>query len=285
MTRIYIAWGSTAADTFIPHAHEEPVDMLVSYAYLKSFTRVRDRINVGKLQLDSGAFTAFMSGNPVNFDDFCASYWDVMPDEVFGLDVIGDYRAGIRNLEKMWDRRIPAIPTWHAGEPWDVLEWAKRNSPTGKIAISGSGANRRKDIAKLPDTMSVWLRQAFSRVWPCKVHGFACTGMAKMRLGPFHSVDSTTWSMGPGRFCWFYGYKPGKLGSHVRLLRDMDTPSDKPHSRDYWGEISVYQRRGRYFAAVYKNELALLEELDEKRGGLQWGYRQYDAVVDGKAAS
>jgi hypothetical protein len=91
----------------------------------------------------------------------------------------------------MWRQGIEAIPCYHAGEPESVLTGLARDYP--KIALGGVALKNHKP--KL-----AWASQCFARVWPKKVHGFAyCTEGFVMAL-PWHSVDATTWELGPCAF-------------------------------------------------------------------------------------
>src|SRR5687768_9801946 len=105
--------------------------LLCSYWYIANFDKRREQMSFRDWVLDSGAFSAFNSGAKIElaaYTDFCAERLASDPklSEVFALDVIGDWRAGRRNVDEMWRRGVPAIPCYHAGEPWEVLlDYAK----------------------------------------------------------------------------------------------------------------------------------------------------------------
>src|SRR5690606_36865558 len=103
------------------------------------------------------------SGVHIDLDDYIAACKDVDAAEVFGLDVIGSWQGTQRNLEKMWNAGVAAIPTWHAGEPWEHLMWCAANAD--KIAISGTGFKKGKG-GWGPHR---WLKEALARVWPKKI--------------------------------------------------------------------------------------------------------------------
>ena len=84
--------------------------------------------------MDSGAYSVHNRGEVIDVNDFISACKSVDADEIFGLDVIGDYKATQLNLKKQWDAGVKAIPTWHAGEPWSHLEWCAENAD--KIAVS-----------------------------------------------------------------------------------------------------------------------------------------------------
>jgi len=174
--------------------------LLVSFVYLKSFLGIRDRCVMRDWVLDSGAFSAHMSGTVIDLGKYIETcrellVTDPLLTEVFALDVIGDPAASRTNAERMWAADIPAIPTFHYGTPWPELISLAREYP--KIALGGVAA-------KVASRKFAWARQCFARLWkeigPTRVHGFAMTGR-QMVLGlPFHSVDATNWELGPCKF-------------------------------------------------------------------------------------
>ena len=55
--------------------------------------------------------------------------------EIFALDVIGDWRASLKNVEEMWRQGIEAILAFHPGEPEAALKGIAKDYP--KIALGG----------------------------------------------------------------------------------------------------------------------------------------------------
>ena len=172
--------------------------LLVSYWYLDNFlaTRSRGLYYYRDLALDSGAYSAANSGAAIDLDDYIARARALAAEdptlvEIFALDVIGDWRASLRNTERMWQAWIEAIPCFHWGEPEDVLVGLARDYP--KIALGG--------MLKLRSgTKFDWARQCFDRVWPKRIHGFGlCSERVLLGL-PFDSVDATNWEVGPCKF-------------------------------------------------------------------------------------
>ncbi|TXH10773.1 MAG: hypothetical protein E6R03_15105 [Hyphomicrobiaceae bacterium] len=167
----------------------EPPCLLVSYAYYHSgFGKKRDGYEYADWSLDSGAFTAFNAGKPIDLDEyieFCHKQIaeDRFLEEVFALDVIGDWEASARNTEKMWKAGIKAIPVFHPGEPWEALIEMAQSYP--KIAF-GCGSFRGKQRAQ-------WVEQVFARVWPKRIHGLAIGDETTIMNFPFHSCDASTW--------------------------------------------------------------------------------------------
>lgn len=205
-----------------PRAPGEPVPaLLVSYIYLPQFEKLRPSLAFRDWVLDSGAFSAYNSGVEVGLQEYIALCQrllatDLQLKEVFALDVIGDWRASLRNCEEMWRQNVPAIPCFHAGEPWEALAHMARVYP--KIALGGVAyANSN---AKLR-----WAEQCFARVWPKRIHGFGFGSERQLLALPWHSVDATTWMIGPSKYGRWqaYGGRMSVRGSeHTNLRAEVD---------------------------------------------------------------
>jgi hypothetical protein len=168
--------------------------LLVSYVYLKGFQAKRPVYHFRDWVMDSGAFSAHNSGTVIDLQayiDCCKRLQDEDKQltEVFSLDVIGDWRAGLKNCDEMWRQGVEAIPTYHVGEPVDVLVGMAKDYP--KIALGGAVGYRGKDK---------WAEQCFSRVWPAKIHGLGFGGEKSIMALPWHSVDASNWELGPCKF-------------------------------------------------------------------------------------
>lgn len=168
--------------------------LLVSYFYLDPFLKNRARYAYRDWVMDSGAFSAKQSGAEIDlhaYIDCCRRLLAEDPtlSEVYALDVIGDWRATVRNAEAMWAAGVPAIPCYHVGSPESVLIGLARDYP--KIALGGAVGYRQKDA---------WAAQCFARVWPKPIHGFGFGGERSILALPWHSVDATNWELGPCKF-------------------------------------------------------------------------------------
>lgn len=170
--------------------------ILVSYAYVQPFVRHQSRYRYRQWVLDSGAFSAHHSGMVIELDEYIAFCQERLASdptlvEVFGLDVIGDWRASIRNVERMWEAGVPAIPTFHYGSPESALLGLARDYP--KIALGGM-------VGLRPKAKRQFAEQCFARVFPKAIHGFG-VGTEELVLGlPWHSVDATNWETMACRF-------------------------------------------------------------------------------------
>lgn len=168
--------------------------LLVAYPYLGAFTSERHRYALRNWALDSGAYSAANSGVVIDRDAYHATVKELLATdptlvEVFALDVIGDWRASLANAEAAWAEGIPAIPTYHMGEPTDALVAMAKEFP--KVALGGSVGARNR-IA--------WAQQCMARVWPKPVHGLGFGSPDAVLAVPFHSVDASSWEQGPTAF-------------------------------------------------------------------------------------
>jgi hypothetical protein len=168
--------------------------LLVSFVYLDAFLKHRARYAYRDWVLDSGAFSAHQQGTTIPLDRYIATCQQLLATdptltEVFALDVIGDWRASVRNTETMWAAGVPAIPCFHVGTPEDVLRGLARDYP--KVALGGAVGYRAKDA---------WAAQCFARVWPARLHGFGFGSETSVLALPWHSVDATNWEIGPCKF-------------------------------------------------------------------------------------
>lgn len=180
-----------------PEHHGQPPALLVSYYYFKSeFKDIEKRWVYRDWVLDSGAFSAHNSGVDIVLDDYIDFCHQVTIEynnlsEIFSLDVIGDWREGVRNTEKMWAAGIEAIPTYHYGEPESLLVSLARDYP--KVALGGA-------VGLAAPTKLNWAKQCFSRVWPKKLHGFGFGAEQYAMTLPFHSVDASSWMFAQASF-------------------------------------------------------------------------------------
>lgn len=214
--------------------------ILVSYVYLSSFRGAQDKYRYRDWVLDSGAYTAFKSGNPIDNEQFLDVAFELATtdptlSEVFALDVIGDYRASLANCERAWECGIRAIPTFHIGEHWEYLEHIATNYP--KIALGG--------VADLRGNKKMqWAAQCFSRVWPKKIHGFGFGSVTQIMGLPWHSVDASNWATGALRFGRWQSLGPMSIRGSNQNLR---------------AEIEHYLKLERQVRTKWRREMELLE--------------------------
>ncbi|MBI3654050.1 MAG: hypothetical protein HY231_23715 [Acidobacteria bacterium] len=210
--------------------------LLVSFVYVRNFLRFQDRLEYRDWVLDSGAYSAFNSGIEIRLSEYIQfaksqRAKDGTLKEIFSLDVIGDYRAGLRNTEQMWSAGVEAIPCYHYGEPeWLLTELA---SSFPKIALGGCANVTVEQKIK-------WAAQCFARVWPKQIHGFGFGSDRFIKELPFHSVDSTSWCIAPLGFGKWRAFNYNALRSKSVTIR---------------AEIDWYMKLEREMQARWKNAM------------------------------
>lgn len=206
--------------------------LLVSYYYLEPFLKNRSRYHFRDWVMDSGAFSAHNSGVEIKHQDYldcCKLHLESDPQlsEVFALDVIGDWRAGLKNAEEAWKQGVEAIPCFHYGEPWELLRGLAKDYP--KVAIGGCVGKRDKDK---------FAGECFARVWPKKLHGFGFGSEKSLMLYPWYSVDATNWELLPckyGRWAAFGNASISVRGSKQNLRSEVEWYLDlERRARERW---------------------------------------------------
>ncbi len=210
--------------------YETRPSLLVSYVFLDMFFDARGAYDIRDWTLDSGAFTAWSTGKAIDLEAYIDKCLELIATEknlveIFSLDVISDKKAGItpekaaeqslKNTERMWEAGVPAIPTFHIGEPEEFLFHIAKHYP--KIALGG--------IVGLPPTKKKeFVKECFARVWPKPIHGFGIVSRDMILGFPFHSTDATNWELQP---CGFGNWKAfgGKMsvrGSTQNLRAEVE---------------------------------------------------------------
>ena len=204
--------------------------LLVSYVYLAPFLKNRHRYAYRDWVLDSGAFSAHNSGIEIKLQSYIDRCKELMEtdetlSEVFALDVIGDWRASIKNCEEMWRQGVEAIPCYHVGEPVAELKAMAKDYP--KIALGGCVGFRQK---------LKFAEQCFARVWPKAIHGFGFGAEKDVMALPWHSVDATNWEIGPCKFGrWNSFGKMSVRGSKQNLRAEVEWYLDlEKRARQKW---------------------------------------------------
>jgi len=218
--------------------------LLVSYVYNQQFVEKRSEYQISEWVMDSGAFTAYNSGIEICVDKYIEECHRLKKEdptlvEIFALDVIGDWKASMKNTEKMWEAGVEAVPCYHEGEPEQVLLDLAKRFP--KIALGGVANTRgpKKDQ---------WAAQCFARVWPKRIHGFGF-GSKRSILGlPWHTTDATNWELGPCKFGSWASYGRANLG-----IRGSNHPLQV--------EIDYYMNIQRDAQSRWRREMELVESL------------------------
>jgi len=219
--------------------------LLVSYAYIKPFFKIKDQLYYRDWALDSGAYTAFTCGKTISLQgyiDFCKQQKSTDPSlsEIIALDVIGDWKASLRNYEEMWKQGIEAVPTYHMGEPTHVLKTLVANYP--KVGISGytlivSQAKKR-----------AYTDAIFSIAWPKKLHALGLCTEPIVKDYPWHSIDASSWCLKPAAFGTFTAYGKQNIGLTNNIQRNLRS------------EIEYFMAWEKHNKQVWRKELESLEE-------------------------
>jgi len=128
-------------------------NILVSYPYYKDNLEaeiIETSKNVEtRFFLDSGAFTAWKSGNPVELDNYCRFLDSIKskPWRYLALDVIGDPHKSMVNYEIMLKRGYTPVPIFTRGEDPSVIDELYKT--TDVVAIGGLvGTKKNKGFVK-----------------------------------------------------------------------------------------------------------------------------------------
>lgn len=180
---------------------------LLSYAFLDDWARkaflywVEHGQPDHSLFLDCGAFSAFTKKAVIDLDEYCA-YIEAHASAITAyaaLDVIGDWRATLANLDVMLKRGLHPVPCFHRGEPWEILDALARDHPYialgGMVGGDGTRGTTSEDSLR-PYLDACWRR--IGRHWPVKVHAYGVMAQWVLERYPFYSADSSNAIMGAG---------------------------------------------------------------------------------------
>lgn len=164
------------------------------------------------LMLDSGAFSAWNVDDVIDINDYMQFIHD-NEDHIHtyvSLDVLASgaekqrtaqaveeaASASYKNLTIMQKEGLKPLPVFHQGER---LYWLEKMLGEG---IDYIGISTRKDL--WPAAQMKWLDTVFSVITDnegrplVKTHGFGITRPPFLFRFPWHTVDSTTWTLTPG---------------------------------------------------------------------------------------
>lgn len=169
------------------------LNLLTAFPYADTanvafLARNKDRI---RLLVDSGAFTAWKLGKPVEMDDYCRfiETCPATPWRYFMLDVIGDPHATRANYDTMLGRGLNPIPIFTRGEdPRALDDYFATSEVVGLGGLAGSGQR------PAPYLKWLWPQLAGRQV---HILGFSRFDWLKI-LQPY-TCDSSTWEQA-GRF-------------------------------------------------------------------------------------
>jgi len=191
MQAFYAVGSSTAA-----LRHLSGRSALCSFAYfdrtwnLDVAERLRARCTA--MFLDSGAFTAWSKGKPIDLGEYVAfvaehaNNWDLFA----ALDDIEDPRASLANWHAM-RAKLPEltariVPVFHEGEPIEVLdEYLGHDAPAVGLGRTEGRRSKQKTLE--------FYDACFNRHPKARFHAFGCGERLLLEPYPFHSFDCSTW--------------------------------------------------------------------------------------------
>lgn len=164
--------------------------MLISFAYVgSSFLPVLAVGQIAKaasgLMIDSGAFTAWRKGKPIDLEAYEAWLAKAPPHEAaIGLDVIGDASASMTNWQRLRKTYPSIVPVWHEGDPIEHLDEYAARAP---LVALGRIEGRRNEMKTLE-----FYDAAFNR-HEHRYHALGNANPVQLEPYPFDSFDSTGW--------------------------------------------------------------------------------------------
>jgi len=186
-------------------------DVIPSVQHLASFYflqgKGKDRFPPPKkYYLDSGAFSAFVTGTTIDIDQYI-DFIKNNSDEIsyyFNLDVVGNAEETYANQKYIEEQGLKPIPVFHANEDF---KWLQKYIDEGHQYIALGGVAQLRDRVKIVR----WLKKCF-KIIPktIKVHGFAITSSVLLDIFPFYSVDSSSWCSG-SRYGQSVEFRKGKI--------------------------------------------------------------------------
>lgn len=115
------------------------VNILLSFAFHSDtdLAPVRANLVCGNLMLDSGAFTAWSKGKPIQLAAYAAylERWRFAWDHAITLDVIGDGAATARNTRKLHERGLPVMPVFTRGDT--LADFDAMVADVGYVCVGG----------------------------------------------------------------------------------------------------------------------------------------------------
>lgn len=165
---------------------------LVKYKLYSFATEKKEAVRFGSqgLLLDSGAFTEFTTGKPINIYDLIKFIEDFKPENAIQLDKIGDEDASWERF-KIMDTRVKVLPVIHYNAS---VRHIKRvlNLENDYICLGGlvpfSKSYNRHKLIKWCD----YLYSNFPQIRIKRVHCLGIMNKEVLSRYPFYSADSSS---------------------------------------------------------------------------------------------
>lgn len=220
--------------------------ILLSYHYFKTTdldALIAKFAEPPEVFADSGAYSAFTQGSPVNLAEYGAwlqanrRHFTVMAN----LDDMTSVEATWGNQRVLeQDYGLPVLPVVHSNEPVEVLD---RYLDAGYPYLALGGM-----VGKPAKALLWWALQAHQRAAGRAVfHGFGMTSWALLAALPWYSVDSSSWGSSY-RYGQLRLYDPTRGAKGWRQVQ-MFTPEVGRYAaliRDHGGDPKIFRDRSLY---------------------------------------
>ncbi len=240
------------------------LNILISYSYFNSkvtqfFLNNQDQT---RFVLDSGAFTAWKAGKPIQLDTYCKflESLPVKPWRYFALDVIGNPEATMKNYQIMLSRGFNPIPVFTRGDDLSVIdEYYKTSDVLGLGGLVGTQNNKG------------YVKSLMSIIGDRKTHWLGFTNINFIRHYKPYMCDSSSVSSGI-RFgksqmffepnIWKIFYKQDNIHKYSHLIKEYGFDPLDFKNKTTWKnsskglnslEVINYRSYVRYQYYIYKN--------------------------------
>lgn len=158
-----------------------------------------------RLMLDSGAYSAWRSGKPVDLEAYCDFLHEneewievyVNLDHIIPSDPAEAARLGFKNLRYMQKRGLKPMAVYHGRED---PSWLHRTLDTGCDYICLATSSMRSQQRAWDWYHSTWDHLVDSKGKPLvKVHALGDTRLTNLKAFPWKSSDSASWIYGAQR--------------------------------------------------------------------------------------
>jgi hypothetical protein len=167
------------------------LNLLVAFPYFNRSVVDVLKAHAGEynLLIDSGAFTAWKSGNPIRLSHYC-QFLDALPVPYWKyimLDVVGNPSATEHNFRRMRALGYSPIPVFTPGSVWSQFDYYYTESD---MLATGGLANKYG-----PKTQK-WLDAVMKRTAGRPMHLLGYTSPTWVKYHKPYSCDSSTWANG-----------------------------------------------------------------------------------------
>ena len=169
------------------------LNILCAYPYMSKgvIAKLNEHKKDIRFVLDSGAFTAWKSGKPIQLDDYC-KFIESLPFEpwrYFTLDVIGNPEGSFKNYEIMLERGFKPIPIFTRGDDVSMIDkYYETSDVLGVGGLVGTKGNKG------------YVNGFMKAVKGRKVHWLGFTNEQYVKHYKPYMCDSSSWITGVGAF-------------------------------------------------------------------------------------